>query len=209
MEKRSHRRIRDLDVLAAFQGLVSNEIGMRADIHDGLGANHSLQRAEYRCARPIISRSSHPACTARPVHTQIHGAAPTYLVRDNDCAYGHVFSRRVMAMGIRDRRISPRSPWQTGVIDKRFSWLSSVNAGGRTLSEVSKRKEGLCFRRGAIGVDWYTVACCVAVSALSCFATVKMTVSNFRRLKHANRIRRLAFSLMMEWNDPESNATNQ
>jgi hypothetical protein len=47
---------------------------MRADIHDGLGANHSLQRAEYRCARPIISRSSHPACTARPVHTQIHGA---------------------------------------------------------------------------------------------------------------------------------------
>ena len=27
MEKRSHRRIRDLDVLAAFQGLVANEIG--------------------------------------------------------------------------------------------------------------------------------------------------------------------------------------
>jgi len=27
MEKRSHRRIRDLDVLTAFQGLVSNEIG--------------------------------------------------------------------------------------------------------------------------------------------------------------------------------------
>ena len=32
-------------------------------------------------------------------------SAPTYLVRDNDCAYGHVFSRRVMAMGIRDRPI--------------------------------------------------------------------------------------------------------
>ena len=27
MEKRSHRRIRDLDILAAFQGLVANEIG--------------------------------------------------------------------------------------------------------------------------------------------------------------------------------------
>src|SRR5687768_720895 len=27
MEKRSHRRIRDLDVFAAFQGLVANEIG--------------------------------------------------------------------------------------------------------------------------------------------------------------------------------------
>jgi len=39
------------------------------------------------------------------------GSAPTYLVRDNDGAYGHVFSRRVMAMGIRDRPIAPRSPW--------------------------------------------------------------------------------------------------
>jgi hypothetical protein len=43
---------------------------MRADIHDGQGARHSLQRAEYRCARSIISRSSHPACTARLVHTK-------------------------------------------------------------------------------------------------------------------------------------------
>ena len=47
---------------------------MRADIHDGQGAKHSRQWAEYRCARPIISRSPHPACTARPVHTQIYGA---------------------------------------------------------------------------------------------------------------------------------------
>ena len=31
-------------------------------------------------------------------------SAPTYLMRDNDCAYEHVFSRRVMAMGIRDRQ---------------------------------------------------------------------------------------------------------
>src|SRR5499426_3571781 len=38
--------------------------------------------------------------------------APTYLVRDNDRAYGHVFTSRVRAMGIRDRPISPRSPWQ-------------------------------------------------------------------------------------------------
>ena len=45
-------------------------------------------------------------------------SAPTYLVRDNDCAYGHVFSRRVMAMGIRDRPISPRSPWQNGHVER-------------------------------------------------------------------------------------------
>jgi len=45
-------------------------------------------------------------------------SAPTYLVRDNDDAYGHVFSRRVMAMGIRDRPISPRSPWQNGHMER-------------------------------------------------------------------------------------------
>ena len=45
-------------------------------------------------------------------------SAPTYLVRDNDGAYGHVFSRRVMAMGIRDRPISPRSPWQNGHVER-------------------------------------------------------------------------------------------
>ena len=42
--------------------------------------------------------------------------APTYLVRDKwrirSHAYGPVFTRRVRAMGIRDRPISPRSPWQ-------------------------------------------------------------------------------------------------
>jgi hypothetical protein len=38
--------------------------------------------------------------------------APTYLVRDNDGAYGQAFTRRLRAMGIRDRPTSPRSPWQ-------------------------------------------------------------------------------------------------
>ena len=39
-------------------------------------------------------------------------------MRDNDGACGHVFSRRVMAMGIRDRPISPRSPWQNGHMER-------------------------------------------------------------------------------------------
>jgi transposase InsO family protein len=38
--------------------------------------------------------------------------APSYLVRDNDGAYGQAFRRRLLAMGIRDRPISLRSPWQ-------------------------------------------------------------------------------------------------
>ena len=45
-------------------------------------------------------------------------SAPAYLVRDNDRAYGHVFTSRVRAMGIRDRPVSPRSPWQNGYMER-------------------------------------------------------------------------------------------
>jgi transposase InsO family protein len=40
------------------------------------------------------------------------GTAPTYLVSDNGSAYGQAFTSRIRPMGIRDRPISPRSPWQ-------------------------------------------------------------------------------------------------
>jgi len=45
-------------------------------------------------------------------------SAPAYLVRDNDRAYGHVFRSRVRTMGIRDRPISPRSPWQNPYVER-------------------------------------------------------------------------------------------
>jgi transposase InsO family protein len=50
-------------------------------------------------------------------------SAPTYLVRDNDRAYGHVFTARLMAMGIRDRPISPGSPWQNGIAERLIGTL--------------------------------------------------------------------------------------
>jgi transposase InsO family protein len=45
-------------------------------------------------------------------------SAPAYLVRDNDRAYGHVFTSRLRAMGIRDRPISPGSPWQNAYVER-------------------------------------------------------------------------------------------
>jgi transposase InsO family protein len=45
-------------------------------------------------------------------------SAPAYLVRDNDRAYGHAFKSRVRAMGIRDRPISPGSPWQNPYVER-------------------------------------------------------------------------------------------
>src|SRR5262245_9681348 len=52
-------------------------------------------------------------------------SAPAYLVRDNDRAYGHVFTTRVRAMGIRDRPISPGSPWQNGIAERLIGTLPS------------------------------------------------------------------------------------
>ena len=50
-------------------------------------------------------------------------SAPAYLVRDNDRAYGHVFTSRVRAMGIRDRPTSPGSPWQNGCAERLIGTL--------------------------------------------------------------------------------------
>jgi hypothetical protein len=52
--------------------------------------------------------------------------APTYLARDNDGAYGPIFQRRVRAMGIRDRPISPRSPWQNPYAERLIGTLARL-----------------------------------------------------------------------------------
>jgi len=49
--------------------------------------------------------------------------APTYLVRDNDGAYGQAFTSRVRAMGIRDRPISPRSHGQNPYVERLIGTL--------------------------------------------------------------------------------------
>jgi len=44
--------------------------------------------------------------------------APQYLIRDRDRAYGEVVTRRLRALGIRDRPTSPRSPWQNAYVER-------------------------------------------------------------------------------------------
>jgi transposase InsO family protein len=43
---------------------------------------------------------------------------PRYLIRDRDGAYGAAFIRHIRAMGIRDRPVSVRSPWQNGYAER-------------------------------------------------------------------------------------------
>src|SRR6202047_1067579 len=44
--------------------------------------------------------------------------APHYMIRDRDRIYGPVVTRRLRAMGIRDKPIAPASPWQNGFAER-------------------------------------------------------------------------------------------
>jgi len=44
--------------------------------------------------------------------------APGFMIRDRDRIYGAVVTRRLRAMGIRDKPIAPSSPWQNGFAER-------------------------------------------------------------------------------------------
>jgi hypothetical protein len=44
--------------------------------------------------------------------------APSYMIRDRDRIYGTVVTRRLRAMGIRDKPIAAASPWQNGFAER-------------------------------------------------------------------------------------------
>ncbi len=45
-------------------------------------------------------------------------SAPQYLIRDRDRIYGAFVTRRLRAMGIRDKPTAPASPWQNGFAER-------------------------------------------------------------------------------------------
>src|SRR6202521_4095240 len=68
-----------------------------------------------------INVTTHP--TAEWVARQITEAfpwdmAPRYMIRDRDRIYGIVVTRRLRAMGIRDKPTAPASPWQNGFAER-------------------------------------------------------------------------------------------
>src|ERR1700726_5267326 len=68
-----------------------------------------------------INVTAHP--TAEWIARQITEAfpwneAPRYLIRDRDRIYGSVVTRRLRAMGIRDKPTAPASPWQNGFAER-------------------------------------------------------------------------------------------
>ena len=68
-----------------------------------------------------LDRTANP--TAEWVARQITEAfpwyeAPRYMIRDRDRIYGAIVTRRLRAMGIRDKPTAPASPWQNGVAER-------------------------------------------------------------------------------------------
>jgi transposase InsO family protein len=68
-----------------------------------------------------INVTTHP--TAEWIMRQITEAfpwddAPQYLIRDRDGIYGTIVTRRLRAMGIRDKPTAPASPWQNGFAER-------------------------------------------------------------------------------------------
>jgi transposase InsO family protein len=68
-----------------------------------------------------INVTQHP--TAEWIARQLTEAfpwdeAPRYLIQDRDRSYGDVATRRIRAMGIRDKPIAPASPWQNGFAER-------------------------------------------------------------------------------------------
>jgi transposase InsO family protein len=73
--------------------------------------------------RDLVWINVTPNPTAEWIARQITEAfpwdgAPRYMIRDRDRIYGAVVTRRLRAMGIRDKPIAPASPWQNGFAER-------------------------------------------------------------------------------------------
>ena len=53
-----------------------------------------------------------------------YDTAPKYLLRDRDSIYGSVFVQRVKGMGIKQKLICPRSPWQSPYVERLVGSIS-------------------------------------------------------------------------------------
>ena len=66
-----------------------------------------------------ITDSPTAAWTAQQmVNAFPHDTAPKYLLRDRDSIYGSAFVQRFEGMGIRQKLIAPRSPWQNPYVER-------------------------------------------------------------------------------------------
>jgi len=80
---------------AGYYGLVVMNHERRQVVHFNLTAS------------PTAAWTAQQIVNAFPYDT-----APKYLLRDRDSIYGSVFVQRVLGLGVQEKLIAPRSPWQ-------------------------------------------------------------------------------------------------
>src|SRR5262249_36126360 len=115
--------------VTAWRPTLSRLAGFPAQSHRPHRRHRSVRRADDRVQtalglvilrlerRRLVWTNVTANQTAAWIAQQISEAfpwdeAPRYLVRDRDTSYGAAVTRRLRAMGIRDRPITPHSPWQ-------------------------------------------------------------------------------------------------
>jgi len=83
-----------------------------------------------------------------------------YLIRDRDTSYGAAVTRRLRAMGIRDRPITPRSPWQNGHVERLIGSMGCA----RTLHSTRIRRS-IDLRRQS-GVSHQSLGSAVSIGTM-------------------------------------------
>jgi Integrase core domain len=76
------------------------------------------------------------------------------MIRDRDRIYGAIVTRRLRAMGIRDKPIAPASPWQNGAVERLTGSIRRecvdhiIVLGEAHLRRILKILRSLLMRRG-------------------------------------------------------------
>jgi transposase InsO family protein len=99
--------------------------------------------------------------------------APGYMIRDRDRIYGTVVTRRLRAMGIRDKPTAPASPWQNGFAERLIGSIQRVFGphhclGRGTSAPGSEILRSLLQRRQNASVSKQGCASLSAGSAIRC-----------------------------------------
>jgi putative transposase len=66
-----------------------------------------------------------------------------YLLRDRDSIYGSVFVQRVQSMGIKEKLIAPRSPWQNPFVERLIDSIRREGLDRVIVFQEQQLKQGL------------------------------------------------------------------
>jgi hypothetical protein len=114
-----------------------------------------------------INVTAHPS--AEWVARQITDAfpwneAPRYMIRDRGRIYGAVVTRRLRAMGIRNKPIAPASPWQNGFAERLIGdcpWRGASASDSEILFPLLQRRQNASvFEQGRASLSLGTAHRC-------------------------------------------------